>query len=130
MLWPVLKRSSLGGIGDQHPLLFAQHVIHDGPAHSESSPHAARPSRQRTALGSRQRRSSVLPQHDAAAVRLDGAKDQLQDAVEKLVKIEDVADGLAGLVHDRQVGQGGLEPGSTPVRAGPGCGCLRSRRSS
>ena len=51
-----------------------------------------------------------VAQHDAAAVGLDRAEDQLHDAVEQLIEVEDVADGLDGLVHDAEVGQGGLQP--------------------
>ena len=61
---------------------------------------------------------SGFDQHEAAAVGVDGAEDQFQDAVEQLVQVEDLADRLAGLVHDGQVGQGVLEPGGRPVRSG------------
>ena len=43
---------------------------------------------------------------------LDRAEDQLEDAVEQLVQVENMADGLARLVHDGEVGQGAFEPGT------------------
>ena len=56
--------------------------------------------------------------HDAAAIRLDGAENQLHDAFEKLIQIENMADGLDGLVHDAEIGQRGLEPGRAAGVAG------------
>ncbi len=50
------------------------------------------------------------PQHDAAAVGFDGAKHQFENALQEIVQVENVAYCLAGLVHDRQVGQGGAQP--------------------
>src|SRR5262249_40613407 len=56
---------------------------------------------------------------DAAAVGDDGVEDQLQDALQELVEVEDVADGLGGLVQDGQVGQADAQPGRVG-QGGPG----------
>ena len=64
-------------------------------------------------------------EHDAAPIRLDGAEDQLHDPLEKLIQVENMADGLDGLIHDAQVGQSVFEPGSARlVRLGQDAAAL------
>src|SRR5262249_28501956 len=60
-----------------------------------------------------------VEQHDAAAVRLQGAEDQLHDAVQQLGNVDDVADGLGGFIEDAEVDQGVLQPGTVRL-VGPG----------
>ena len=108
---------------------FLEHVVHDRPAQGDLllvidllAP--------ADGLGL-ELAGVVVAQHDAAAVGVDGAEDQLHDALEQLIEVEDVADGLDGLVHDAEVGQRVFEPGSAGLlRLRRGCGCLRSRRWS
>ena len=116
MLWPVLKRSSWAASETSTPSLLLEDVIDDGLAEGELllvilllAP-AQGLGRQLAGVG--------IDQHDAAAVGADRAENQFQNAVEQFVEVEDLADRLAGLVHDGQVGQGVLEPGRGLI--GPG----------
>ena len=66
-----------------------------------------------------------IAKHNATPVRLDGTEDQLHDPFQKLVQVENVADGLDRLVHDTQVGQGIFEPRSAGlVRLGKNAAAL------
>ena len=112
MLWPVLKRSSWAASETSTPCFF-EHVIDDRPADGEFLLAVACPCASAGPCGF-ELAGVGIAQHEAAAVGVDGAEDQFQDAVEQFVQVEDVADRLAGLVHDGQVGQGVLEPGGAP----------------
>src|SRR5262249_9914131 len=113
--------------GNENALLLTQDVIHDGPADGDLFPaiEAIAPAhRFRLKLGTvgyewntRSARASRVgcvcrrvTQHDAAAIGVEMAKDQLQDALQELIEIENVANGLRGLIHE--VGQGVLKPRS------------------
>ena len=109
-----------GHVGHENALFLAQHVIHDGPADGDlllAIDAVAPAHRLGLKLGAiensgpwaRLGRRRVA-QQDAAAVGVEVAKDQFEDAFEELIEIEDVADGLRRLVH--QIGQGVLEPRS------------------
>ena len=50
-------------------------------------------------------------QQHAAAVGGDRAENQLENAIEQLIDVEDMARRLARLVHDRQIGQGAASQG-------------------
>ena len=105
---PGVETLVLAGVGEQHALLFAEDVIDDGAAYVDAIlvASAAAPADSFWL----QLPAAVVAQHDAAAVGLDGAKHEFENALQEIVQIEDVADRLAGLVHDRQVGQGGPQP--------------------
>jgi len=97
MLWPVLKRSSCVASETSTPCFSRRTMFHDGPADRQLfvglfvlAP-AQRFGLDLSGVG--------VAHHDAAAVCFDGAEDQFQDAVQKLIDIENVADRLAGLVH-------------------------------
>ena len=99
----------LGRVRHQDALLLAQHIVHDRAAQGklllggQSLP---------PANGLRLELIAVAgPEHDAAAVGLDGAEDQVHHPFQELIEIEDVADRVDRLVHDRQVGQRALQPG-------------------
>ena len=107
MLCTDWKRSSRGGVGNENALLLAEDVVHDGAADGDLLLRLT-PSRQRTAFGSSSAcrawrgisRPAAAPsgrggaQHDAAAIGFDRPEHQLQDAVEQLLEVENVADGL------------------------------------
>jgi hypothetical protein len=102
-----------GGVGGDHTLTCEADVIDDGAGDGEpligwwGMPPP-------DGLGL-QLAPSVL-QEQGGAVGTDRLEDQLQDPGEQLFDIVDVADGLGGPVHDRQMGQPRLEP--LPGRAG------------
>ena len=106
-----LKALVAGRVGHEQPLLLAQHVIHDRAADGDlflAVDAIAPAQRLGLKLGAIQHGRSGrclahrrLAQHDAAAVGVEGAKDQLQDALEELIEVEDVADGLGRLVRCR-----------------------------
>src|SRR5207249_5863205 len=83
----------LGGVRDQDALLLADDVVDDGAADLQAfarrlvAAPAHRLGLQLAAVG--------VAEHDAAAVGLDGAEHQLQDPLEQVVEVEDVADRLA-----------------------------------
>src|SRR5262249_61710207 len=57
-----------------------------------------------------------MPQQEAAAVCKDRAENQLEDALQQLIDVEDMARRLGGLVHDREVRQGLAQPGGVFLR--------------
>ena len=107
-------------VGHEKPLFLAQYIIHEGAADGDFFLAVdAMPPAQRLGLklGAIQHGRSGrclahrrLAQHDAAAVGVEVAKGHLQDALEELIEIEDLADGLRRLIH--QIGQGVFQPRS------------------
>ena len=93
-------------IGEEHTLLLAQNPVDDGPT-------------QENLLfvlwllpsnGPRLRLPLVARQHHAAAVGWDRTEDEFEETVEELRHVEDMADCLARLVDDREIGDLVLHP--------------------
>ena len=117
-----------GRVRDEHALLRLQDVFHDRAADRHLflllravAPaqrlrlkllHVQRP----VVFGAGRVVGGGVPQHDAAAVGVEMAEDQVHDAVEQLIEVENVADGLDGLVDDAEVGSAARGP--RPGRGG------------
>ena len=94
-------------IAGEHPLPAFQHVVEDcaTDGHCSGGPGVA------VAPGLRMERASLgIEEHDAAAIRFDPFKHQLQDAVEQFVDVECVADRQGGAIHHLQVAAGPGQP--------------------
>ncbi len=119
-----LKPLVAQGVGNENSLLLAQHVIDDRSADGEllvligALAPADRLGLELTG-GDRTRVKSgavlerrLRAQHDAAAIGLERLEDQFEDALQQLIEVESVADGLGGLVHHSQTREGVLQPGA------------------
>src|SRR6185437_1640486 len=113
-----LKTLIAGHIGNEDALLLAQHIIHDRSADGDFLlPIDAVTPAQCFGLelgavgcgrfGSCPARGNIA-QHDAAAIGVEKAKDQFENAFEQLIEVEDLADSLRRLIHE--IGEGVLEP--------------------
>ena len=105
------------GVGGDDPLPLLEDVVDDRPRDRHPLVGVGRPA---PADGLGDELAVVVLQQDRAPVGADRLEDELEDLGQERVDVEDVADRLGRLVHDREVDQPVLEPAAGRRRAPAG----------